>query len=217
LENIVGYGRDIALIDVIRKRLEAHGGDGKKAFDDEQPPLRKPSKNAENAPVIRSVKLLTTQKSGLPVRKGIANNGDMLRADIFTKNGKFHIVPVYVADAVKEELPNRAIVAFKPEEEWTLIDDSYRFLFSLYPNDWVTVRLKREVREGYYAGLNRATGNIDIWLHDRNQIMGKKGLLEGNGIKTALAVEKYHVDFLGGLHRVHKEERRPIRCAPDRR
>ncbi|MFA7270832.1 MAG: type II CRISPR RNA-guided endonuclease Cas9 [Sterolibacterium sp.] len=210
LENIVGFERDTALIDAIRTRLEAFGGDGKKAFDDKQPPLRKPSKDPAKAPIIRSVKLLTTQKSGIPIRGGIANNGAMLRADIFTKGGKFNIVPVYAADAVKAELPNRAVVAFKPEEEWTVMDESYQFLFSLHPNDWITIRLKNEVREGYYSGLNRATGNIDLWIHDRNQTQGKKGMLEGNGIKTALAVEKYHVDLLGNLHRVHKEDRQPI-------
>jgi CRISPR-associated endonuclease Csn1 len=65
LENVVGFGRDTALIEAIRARLEAFGGDGKKAFDSKQPPLRKPSKNPEKAPIIRSVKLLTTQKSGM--------------------------------------------------------------------------------------------------------------------------------------------------------
>ena len=190
LENIVGFERDTALIDAIRNRLEAFGGDGKKAFDDKQPPLRKPSKDPERAPIIRSVKLLTTQKSGIPIRGGIANNGSMLRVDIFTKGGKFHAVPVYAADAAKKELPDRAVVQARPESEWPVMDESYQFLFSLYPNDWVTIRLKNEVREGYYSGLNRATGNIDIWIHDRNQTQGKKGMLEGNGIKTAIAVEK---------------------------
>lgn len=212
LENIVGFQRDTALIDAIRARLEAFGGDGKKAFDDKQAPLRKPSKDPARAPVIRSVKLLAVQKSGIPIRGGIANNGAMLRVDIFTKGGRFHAVPVYVADATKKELPNLAVVQAKPEEEWTFMDESHQFLFSLYPNDWVTIRLKNEVREGYFSGLDRATGNVDLWLHDRNQNQGKAGQLRGNGIKTALAVEKYHVDLLGNLHRVYGEDRQPIRA-----
>lgn len=211
LENIVGFERDTALIEAIRTRLDAFGGDGKKAFDDKQPPLRKPSKNQDKAPIIRSVKLLTVQKSGIPIRGGIAKNGDMLRTDIFTRGGRFYAVPVYVADAAKAELPNRAVIASKPEEEWTIMDETYQFLFSLYPNDWVTIRLKNEVREGYYSGLDRSTGNIDLWLHDRNQTQGTKGMLRGNGIKTALAIEKYHVDLLGNLHRVYQETRQPIR------
>ncbi|OIQ75100.1 CRISPR-associated endonuclease Cas9 [mine drainage metagenome] len=211
LENIAGYDRDTALINAVRTRLEAFGGDGKKAFDDRQPPLRKPSKDPAKAPVIRSVKLLSVQKSGLPVRGGIASNGAMLRVDIFTKGGKFHAVPLYVADAVKAELPNRAVVQAKPEEEWTLMDDSHQFLFSLHPNDWVTIRLKGEVREGYFSGLDRATGTVSLWIHDRNQTIGKDGQWRGVGIKTALAVEKYHVDLLGNLHRVHGEVRQTLR------
>ena len=135
----------------------------------------------------------------------------MLRADIFTKGGKFFAVPVYVADAVKAELPMRAVVAYKPEEEWPVMDESYTFLFSLYPNDWVRIQYKKEVREGYYSGLNLATGGLDLWAHDRNQNIGRKGKIEGNGIKLAVAVEKYHVDLLGNLHRVRHETRQPIR------
>ena len=210
LENIIGFERDTALIDAIRTRLEAFGGDGKKAFDDKQPPLRKPSKNPDKAPIIRSVKLLTVQKSGIPIRGGIANNGTMLRADIFTKNGRFHAVPVYAADAVKTELPNRAVIAYKPEDEWTVMDESHQFLFSLHPNDWVCIHLKGEIKEGYFSGLDRATGAVSLWIHDRKQSVGKDGQWRGIGIKTAIAVEKYHVDFLGKLHRVHKEEQQPI-------
>ena len=34
--------------------------------------------------------------SGIPIRGGIAKNDSMLRVDVFTKAGKFHLVPVYV-------------------------------------------------------------------------------------------------------------------------
>lgn len=209
LENIVGFERDTKLIGILRERLEKFGDDGKKAFAE---PVYKPSKEGKTAPQIRSVKLLATQKSGISIRGGIANNGAMLRVDIFTKNAKFHAVPVYVSDVVKDVLPNRAVIAFKPEEEWTLMDESFTFLFSLYPNDWVRLIYKNApTREGYYSGINRATGSIDIWLHDRNHNQGKKGMLEGNGIKTVKAVEKYHVDYLGGLHRVHHEVRQSLK------
>lgn len=205
--NIVGYERDTALINAISERLQEYAYDAKKAFAQ---PLYKPSRDGRNAPLIRSVTISSVQKSGLPVRGGIASNDSMIRADIFSKNGKFYAVPVYVADAVREALPNRAVVAFKPESEWTLMDESYRFLFSLHPNDWVCIKLKNEIREGYFSSLHRGTGAMNIWLHDRNQTLGKKGMLEGNGIKMAVAVEKYHVDLLGNLHRAHHEIRQPV-------
>ena len=213
LENILGADdpRNAGWITALRERLQAHGGDGAKAFAANQPPLYKPSGDGKAAPRIRGVKLTATRKSGLPVRNGVAKNGDMLRSDIFTKGGKFYAVPIYVADTVRKNLPNRAVVQRRSENEWPEMNEAYVFLFSLYPNDWVCLRYKNTLqREGYFSGLNRATGNIDIWLHDRNQSLAKNGLLEGNGIKTVLAIEKCHVDILGQLHRVHHETRQPI-------
>lgn len=213
LDNIVGAKdpRNASWIAALRERLEQFKGDGAKAFAGNQPPLTKPSTPGKQAPAIRSVKLLATQKSGIPIRKGIANNGSMLRVDVFGKGGKFYAVPVYVADAARSELPNKAVVAFKPESEWPEMDETYTFMFSLHPNDWVCLRYRNAPsREGYFSGLNRATGAIDIWVHDRNPAAVKNGLYEGNGMKTALAVEKYHVDLLGNLHRVHAEKRLPI-------
>jgi len=211
LDNIVGAEdpRNAAWIAALRERLEQFKGDSAKAFAANQPPLTKPSAPGKNAPAIRSVKLLATQKSGIPIRKGIANNGSMLRVDVFSKGSKFYAVPIYVADAARKELPNRAVVAFKPESEWPEMDER-DFAFSLYPNDWLTIKLKSETIAGYFAGLDRSTGAVSIWAHDRNQVVGKDGQWRGIGMKTALAVEKYHVDLLGNLHRVHTETRQPI-------
>lgn len=210
IPRIVGFERDTRLIDAIKERLEQFGGDGKKAFAPNQPPLYKPSAPGKKAPVIRSVKLLDTQKSGIPIRNGIANNGNMLRVDIFTKGGKFFAVPVYVADAAKPSLPNRAIFQAKPESEWPLMDEDYQFLFSLYPNDWLRIELKDGVYEGYFAGIDRSNAAVSLWTHDRNQHIGKDGLYRGIGIKVAKSLSKYHVDMLGRLHKVHHEERRPL-------
>ena len=214
IENIIGFDdpRNEKLIAAIRGRLQQHGDDGKKAFKDK---LYKPSKEGKTAPVVRTVNLASTQKSGLPVRGGIAANGDMLRVDIFTDGKKFYAVPLYVADSVKtlENLPNRAVVAFKPEDEWTLMDadKGYRFLFSLHPNDWVRVQQKgKPMLEGYFGSAHRGTGSINIWAHDRNRSIGKDGLIEGIGIKTALSVEKFHVDMLGRLYPVKQEIRQPL-------
>lgn len=70
---------------------------------------------------------MAAQKSGLPVRNGIAKNDSMIRVDIFKLNNKYFAVPAYAADAAKSELPNRAIVAHKLEAEWHEMDESYSF------------------------------------------------------------------------------------------
>lgn len=209
-----GDPRNQALIAAIEDRLRQHGDNGEKAFKE---PLRRPAAPGKEdvAPLVRTVRLTDVQKSGviLPHRGGgIAKNASMLRVDIFSKSGKFFAVPLYVADAVKKELPNKAVVAFKSEAEWTVIDGSYSFLFSLHPNDWLKVTFKKDApKEGYYSGLNISTGAISLWAHDRNSSVGKGGFMEGIGIKTALALEKCHVDMLGGLHRVQSEVRQPLR------
>jgi len=91
------------------------------------------------------VTLVIDKLSGIPVRQGVAKNDTMLRVDVFSKQGRFHLVPVYVHHRVKG-LPDRAIVAFKDEDEWTQIDDSFEFLFSLYPNDLVRVTQKSKAQ-----------------------------------------------------------------------
>lgn len=213
LPNIVGYDdpRNKSLIEAIEKRLKDHGDDGKKAFKE---PLYRPSSKDKTSPIIRSVRLLDTQKSGLSVRNGIANNGDMLRIDIFEKNEKYYTVPIYVSHAVNLRLPNRAVVSSRNEDDWTIMDDTFIFRFSLYPNDWVRVTLNNNlVREGYFSGFDRSTGAIHLWTHDRNRSIGKDGLIRGIGIKTAQSVEKFHVDLLGRLHRVRNETRKSVGSA----
>lgn len=212
LPNILGADRDVRLIEAIQARLAAYGGDGEKAFGPNQPPLIKPSAEGKPAPVIRSVKLVNdSQKSGTLVRAGVADNGDMLRIDVFQKGKLFFAVPIYVADANKADLPNRAAVQDKPESEWIEMDASYHFLFSLYKNDWVVLRYKNgEPRGGYYIGFNRSKVSIDIEFHDRDKTKNKKSMWEGNGIKTVQAIEKYHVDMLGELHLALPESRQPI-------
>lgn len=202
--------RNERLYAAIRERLEAHGGKGDKAFPPGNP-LRKPDREGNpTGPIVRTVTMVIDKLSGIPVRGGIAKNDSMLRVDVFTKAGKFHLVPVYVHHGVAKELPNRAIVAFKDEEEWTQIDDSFDWHFSLYPNDLLRVTLKGERHIGYYASCNRSTAAINMWAHDRNANIGKDGMIQSIGVKTALSVEKLHVDALGNIYPAPKEERRGL-------
>lgn len=202
--------RNHALYQAIEERLKRHNDNGVKAFGPDLPPLIKPSREGVG-PIVRTVKLEDTQRSGLPVRGGIANNDSMLRVDIFRKAGKHFVVPIYVADLTQRELPCRAVVAHKPETEWDVIDDRHEFLFSLYPNDFVCLKFKGKPDvAGYYAGCDRASGALDFWTHDRNQAIGKKGQIRGIGVKTALSITKYHVDVLGRRYPVLSEVRRDL-------
>jgi len=209
LDSLADPHRNTKLYGAIRERLEAHGGKGDKAFPASNP-LRKPDKDGNpTGPIVRTVTKVIDKLSGIPVRGGIAKNDTMLRVDVFTKVGKFHLVPVYVHHRVTG-LPDRAIVAFKDEEEWTLIDDSFDWCFSLYPNDLLRIKLKKESYEGYYSSCNRSTGAVNLWAHDRNVNVGKDGFIESIGVKTAVSIEKLHVDTLGNIYPAPPEKRRGL-------
>ena len=175
---------------------------------------RKPTNDDRLGHIVRTVTTVIDKLSGIPIRKGVAKNDSMLRVDVFTKAGKFHLVPVYVHHALAKDvkdLPNRAVVAFKDEEEWTLIDDSFAFCFSLYPNDFVRITQKgKSPITGYYSSCHRAIGALNLWAHDRNKQVGKDGLIESIGVKTALSLEKFNVDVLGNLYPASKEECRGL-------
>lgn len=105
----------------------------------------------------------------------------------------------------------RAIVAARPEQEWTLMDPDYDFLFSLYPNDFVMITFRdKPTISGYYAGVDRSTGGVSVRVHDRSPREVKDGLHRGIGVKTALSIEKYHVDVLGRCYPAGREVRRDL-------
>jgi CRISPR-associated endonuclease Csn1 len=168
LDKLFDPHRNEKLYSAIRARLEAYGGKGDKAFSPDNP-LHKPDRDGNpTGPLVRTVKMVIDKLSGIRVRGGIAKNDTMLRVDIFRhkKDGKYHLVPVYVHHVVARELPHRAIVAFKDENEWTLIDDGFEFTFSVYPNDLLKIILRKEVHLGYFTGCNRSTGAFNLWSHD---------------------------------------------------
>lgn len=205
LEKLVDKERNVVLYKLLKERLEAHGGKGDKAFAQ---PIFMPVKDssATKAPQIKSVRIITNEKSGIEINHGLASNGDMVRVDVFKQDGKFHLVPIYVHHFTKSVLPNRAVVAFKPEEQWTLVDDD-NFLFSLHKNDYVILRDKKQLIEGYYAGLNRSTGAINVRTHDSDPTIGKDGVLEGLGVKQLQDFQKFSVDFFGNRFRIETEKR----------
>ena len=172
---------------------------------------RKPTNDpTQLGPIIRTVTMDVDKLSGIPIRGGVAKNDTMLRVDVFTKTGKFHLVPAYVHHQVTG-LPNIAIVRGKDEAQWTLIDATYSFCFSLYPNDFVCVQQKGKSKiQGYYAGCDRATDSLSFWAHDRNETAGKDGLIRSVGVKTALSFEKFDVDVLGNIYPAKPELRRGL-------
>ncbi len=207
LENLVDKERNMRLYNVLKARLDAHDEKPDKAFAE---PVYMPTNDPnKQGPQIHSVRVVTNEKSGVPINHGLASNGDMVRVDVFRKDEKYHLVPVYVHHFAQDQIPDRAIVAFKDEDDWTKMRDA-DFLFSLCRNDYVRIVTKKETIEGYYAGTHRGTGNINVKTHDNDPSFGKAGVKEGIGVKTALAFEKYSVNIFGDKRRIEKEQRRGL-------
>lgn len=156
--------------------------------------------------------MATTDKIGVEIRGGTADRGEMARVDVFAKASersrrKFYLVPIYphqLADLEKyPRPPDRAVVAYAAESDWTLIDSSFDFLFSLYSNSLVEVtKSDGEVIIGYFKGLHRGTGAISIAPHEN-----QRRLRGGIGAKTLMQFRKLAVDRLGDIHPITREIR----------
>ncbi len=145
--------------------------------------------------------------SGIKIRGGLANNGLMLRTDVFVKKNKkgkdeFYLVPIYLSDMGKV-LPNKAIVPLKKENEWVELDETYQFKFSLYMDDLLKIKKGEKEILGYFKGTDRCLGQIEIEGHDRSFRIG-------SGVKTLDQFRKYQVDPLGRIAEVKKETRQPL-------
>ncbi|MCD7871910.1 MAG: type II CRISPR RNA-guided endonuclease Cas9, partial [Clostridiales bacterium] len=212
---------DMLLYNAIKKRFEEAKEKGEKAFDDNKP-FYKPKADGSNGPIVKSVKIKEPISSCVAIldkdrNKGIADNGNMIRLDMFFVPGDgYYGVPIYVSDAVEPKLPNKAVVSKKP---WKEMDDE-NFLFSLHKNDLIKVCLKREtglklniknstlpgekfVKETflYYKGFDINTARITAISIDN-------AYSTRFSVKTTFEkIEKYVVDPIGNYYKVKKEKR----------
>ena len=220
---IAGYYNpkdDVLLYNALKARLQAYNGDAQKAFADSEP-FRKPKKDGTDGPVVNKVKILEKSSLNVSACGGIADNGGMVRIDVYrVPEDGYYFVPVYTADVVKGVLPTKAVVANKNYEAWKPMEAQH-FLFTRYPGDLVRVVAKKPINMklknkksqgepellrkewlGYYVKSGISTGSITLSTHDR------KYEQPSLGIKTLLAFEKYQVDPLGEYHPVHLPEKR---------
>lgn len=193
------YKNDKDLYDRIYDRLKDFKFDAKKTFPADFI-FRKYSTKGEG-PIVRSIRVPSVMNAGVDVQKGLAANGGMVRVDMFSKNGKNYLVPIYVADMVKNELPNKAIKPNKPENEWLEMDENYEFRFSLYYNDLVKFKKDNKDFYAYYRGTDRSTGAISLISSDGSQNYRI-------GVQSLEIFDKYEVDVLGNYYKVKKEKRK---------
>jgi CRISPR-associated endonuclease Csn1 len=166
--------------------------------------------------VIHKIRLATDKKPAVMVRGGVADRGDMARVDVFRKRSRrniweYYLVPIYPHQVFGPEgndgPPNRAIVAYKPEDEWPLMDvaEGYEFLWSLHQLSWIEVeKADGTFIDGYFRGASRSTGSLSISPHQSNS---QKDVLVSIGAKTLKHFQKFVVDRLGRRFKVDREVR----------
>lgn len=224
---------DRLLYEALKKRLEEFDGNAEKAFAE---PFYKPKHDGTRGPLVKKVKLYKTYNNTVEVKRGDArasnkhigcarnDSNSMIRVDVFYMEGDgYYYVPIYITDVVKDELPNRAVVANKSHGEWKVMDDK-DFLFSMYPNDLIYVERKEVFKltapkdssldpiipktKGlfYYRSFNSNTGSFEIYTHDSSYYK------ESLGGKTLSCLKKYTIDALGNYSEVSlPEKRKPLR------
>jgi len=209
---------DTRLYSALRQRLLDFDGDAEKAF---LVSFYKPTKTGEQGPEVK--KVLIAEKSNLNVRvyqdNGVAGNDSMIRVDVFfVENEGYYFVPIYVANTLEDQLPNRACVKSKANNNWKDMHDE-DFIFSLYPNDLIKVVAQKDIKLSlinenstlpkeltknesmlYYKTLDINRCSIEAINHDKTYKTRSIG-------KTTKLIEKYQVDVLGNYYKVGKETR----------
>lgn len=182
--------------------------------------VHKPRKDGSDGPLVRSVKQYYKASKPVITKNGGALNGSMFRVDVFEKDKKFYLCPVYMSDVYAHKLPNKVIEIGK---DWTTIDKSFNFKFSLYQNDLVKITSKKDIvlkktfdnpkskkpdsingKEMlvYYNSTGIAVASIKIQSHDNCYKQ------ESLGVKTLLNMEKYYVDIMGNVYKAPENEKR---------
>lgn len=214
---------DAALYNALKQRLVEFEGDAKKAF---ATPIRKPC-NSGQGNIVRTVKTYETYTGGgmiLEKNKGIVKNDGMIRVDLYSKDGKYFGVPVYVADLYRGELPKRAATANKPQNEWREMDDTYTFEMSIYQDDLlhieskkgIELKKKKDVENSakaltktitddlvYFIGFNRSKASIEV--EDTTGCYNMDGL----GIQNIGKITKCEIDVLGNVQEIKKRPKQP--------
>lgn len=214
---------DVALYNALKQRLVEFGGDAKKAF---ATPIRKPC-NSGQGNIVRTVKTYETYTGGgmiLEKNKGIVKNDGMIRVDLYSKDGKYFGVPVYVADLYRGELPKRAATQNKPQNEWRVIDDTYTFEMSIYQDDLlhienkkgIELKKKKDVENSakaqtktitddlvYFIGFNRSTASIEV--EDTTGCYRRDGI----GTQNIGKITKCEIDVLGNVQEIKKRPKQP--------
>ncbi len=198
---------------ILYEKLKARLALGKDAFKE---PLYKNGefdKNGKRIAPVKSVKIENpSQKSGFVIirkdgSKALVGNGSMLYLEVYKRKNKkgeyqFFTVPIYVhqvRNGSKVILPEPK--GDTPKE----IDETFEFMFTVYPNTLLEITDKKESTLAYYVKYGVSNGAYSLIFHSKTSKEG--GDLKAKNILNAIDVKKYYVDELGRKFEIKKEKR----------
>lgn len=213
---------DVALYNALKQRLVEFDGDAKKAF---ATPIRKPC-NSGQGNIVRTVKTYETYTGGgmiLEKNKGIVKNDGMIRVDLYSKDGKYFGVPVYVADLYRGELPKKAATKRKSKNEWRVMDATYTFEMSIYKDDLLRIesedgielKKKKDVENSAKAPTKTIMDDFVYFIgfdtdSPRITIEDTTGCYCGRkGIQSIKKITKCEIDVLGNVQEIKKRPKQP--------
>ena len=193
LENSILKQSDTVLYQQLKSLLEANGDDPKKAFKD---PVYKNNvrfdKNGRPLSPVTTIKINDDKnvKSGISLNHGtqFANNGSMARLDVYQKEIKgekrLFYVPIYTHQVRRGS--NRIVPTTCG---YDFVDETFKKLFSLYPNDYLIMKKGDELLQGYYIGFDTDSARISY----------VSNLLSGNSVFNRVTgrslTELYRLDI----------------------
>jgi CRISPR-associated endonuclease Csn1 len=202
LDRIKDPDRNIAIAHALRAWIEA----GKPTGD--------PPRSAKGD-AIRKIRLVARSKvnilldTGNPNRPAAVDRGDMARVDVFRKpNAKgvrqYFLVPIYPHEiAMLAAPPMRAVQGGTAEENWPRIDSSFEFMWSMASMTLLEIsRSDGEPFRCHFRSLDRCTGALTV-----STVSGALPAKIRIGTRTLLGLKKLHVDRLGRVHEVEREQR----------
>lgn len=210
---------DPKLYETLRRRLEEHSNDPKKAFAAENP-VYKPIKDGSRGNIVRSIKVYDTAKSktGFYINDGKAfvNNGSTIRLDIYKRKSvrgeyEYYFAPIYahLVEAKKIEIlptPNGRSANEKADFDaireadgkiYATAENGFEKQFSIYPNDYVRIYMKNKIVEGYYVKYGVANGQMSLVPHTASD----KDSLVVIVAKSATEIQRFDISILGDNYR----------------
>ena len=193
LEKSILKQSDKLLYQQLENLLEANGDDPKKAFKE---PVYKNNvkfdKNGHPLSPVTTIKINDDKsvKSGISLNHGtqFVNNGSMVRLDVYQKDikgeKKLFYVPIYTHQVRKGS--NRILPTTCG---YDFVDETFKKLFSLYPNDYLIMKKGDELLQGYYIGFDTDSARISY----------VSNLLSGNSVFNRVTgrslTELYRLDI----------------------